>query len=232
MIIATLSDTMTSDDYITDLFSAGADVFRLNTMYQTIDSSIKLIERIRTISKISIMIDTKGNENGDTLTEKDKRYLQLSCVMGIDYIAHSFVRNMKDVVTVRELMDPSTKLVSKIENMSGVRNLEEIAHYSDMIMIARGDLGDNVGICNLPSIQKEIAEKCRKGGKEFIVATELLTSMIINPGPTRAEANDIYNCLLDGATGLLLSNETTEGKHGVKCVKFLKDMMEKKKNAL
>jgi pyruvate kinase len=114
------------------------------------------------------------------------------------------------------------EIVAKIEDQEGVRNLEEIIRESDGIMVARGDLGVEINIEDLPNVQRTIVQRCAEHGKRVIVATHLLESMIHNPHPTRAEVTDVANAIYEEADAVMLSGETTVGKYPVKCVEYLR----------
>jgi pyruvate kinase len=137
----------------------------------------------------------------------------------------SFIRNGENVKETREFLDKHggnhIKIISKIENQEAIENLEDIAKLSDGLMVARGDLGIEMPIHQLPSYQKNILDMCFKYGKPVIVATELLKSMVHNPIPTRAEVSDVYNSVIMRADAVMLSDETTVGKYPVKAVAYM-----------
>lgn len=151
----------------------------------------------------------------------------------IDFIAASFTRSASDIVALRKIMDElgvEAQIIAKIENQEGVKNIEEILEISDGIMVARGDLGTEIPIENLPQIQKYLLKKTIEKGKVGIIATQILESMIRNPQPTRAEVSDIANAVLDGADALMLSGETAIGKYPIEAVKVLAKVAEKSDN--
>lgn len=144
-----------------------------------------------------------------------------------DFLALSFVETKENVLDVRKILDEhnsSMKIISKIESSTGLKNLDEIIDVSDGIMVARGDLGVEIPLEKLPIIQKELIKKCRDKEKIVIVATEMLASMYTSPRPTRAEVTDISNAVLDGADAVMLSGETTVGKHPVQAVGYMNNI--------
>lgn len=155
------------------------------------------------------------------LTEKDKQDIELGKELGFEYVAVSFVQSADDIHQVRKLLTPEQKIVSKVEDPIGVANIDEIIQASDAIMVARGDLGVELPLEEIPFIQKEMVAKCRYAGKPSIVATQMLLSMVHNPRPTRAEVSDVANAVIDGADALMLSDETSIGDYPVEALKML-----------
>lgn len=156
------------------------------------------------------------------LSEQDKSDIRFGIENGVDYIACSFVSGKQDLIDVheylKELDADNTELIAKIENQSGVDNIEEICEYCDGIMVARGDMGVEIPFEQLPTIQKKLITKCRLLGKRVITATEMLESMITNARPTRAEISDVANAVYDGTSAIMLSGETAAGKYPVQSV--------------
>ena len=156
------------------------------------------------------------------LSEQDKKDIKFGVDNSIDYIACSFVSCKQDLIDVRNYMAEigaeGIELIAKIENQSGVDNIEEICQYCDGIMVARGDMGVEIPFEHLPAIQKKLITKCRLLGKRVITATEMLESMISNSRPTRAEISDIANAVYDGTSAIMLSGETAAGKYPVAAV--------------
>lgn len=158
------------------------------------------------------------------LTEKDKHNILFAIDQEIDFIAHSFVRNAQDVKAVQDILDEhhsDIKIISKIENQEGVDNIDEIIDASYGIMIARGDLGIEVPIEEIPGIQRQIIRKCVMKKKPVIVATQMLHTMINNPRPTRAEVTDIANAIYSRTDALMLSGETASGRYPVDAVQTM-----------
>ena len=156
------------------------------------------------------------------LKEKDINDLLYGIEADFDYIAASFTRNKEDIIAIRNLLKENggerIKIIAKIENQEAIEKIDEIIEYADGIMIARGDLAVEVPFTMVPLYQKEIIRKTNKAGKPVIVATQMLDSMINNPLPTRAEANDVANAVYDRATAIMLSGEAAVGKYPLKCV--------------
>ncbi len=159
------------------------------------------------------------------LSEQDKEDIAFGIKEGIDFIACSFVSSKQDLLDVKnflaEIGAKETELIAKIENRSGVDNIEEISEECAGIMVARGDMGVEIPFEELPAIQKQIITKCRMLGKRVITATEMLESMISNARPTRAEISDVANAVYDGTSAIMLSGETAAGKYPVLAVETM-----------
>lgn len=165
------------------------------------------------------------NLNLPFISELDKKDIIYACEHDGDFLALSFVSSADDVKEVRKLLKEQGRedmqIISKIESSRGIKNIDEIIKVSDGIMVARGDLGVEMPMDSLPILQKQIIEKCRKIGRTCIVATEMLASMYTNARPTRAEISDIANAVLDGTDAVMLSGETTLGKHPIDAVRYM-----------
>lgn len=167
--------------------------------------------------------------NLPSLTEKDKKNILLAIKYDVDFIAHSFVRNKKDVLAIQEILDENLspiKIIAKIENQEGVDNIDEILEVAYGVMIARGDLGIEVAQEKIPGIQRMLIRKCVEVKKPVIVATQMLHTMIQNPRPTRAEVTDIANAIYYRTDALMLSGETAYGKYPVEAVKTMAKIAE------
>lgn len=164
------------------------------------------------------------------LSEQDKEDLLFGIKNGVDFIAASFVSRKQDLVDLKTFLKENggedIDIIAKIENRAGIDNIEEICEECDGVMVARGDLGVEIPIAELPSIQKYIITKCRLLGKRVITATEMLESMITNPRPTRAEISDVANAVYDGTSAIMLSGETAAGKYPVQTVKTMAEIAE------
>ena len=163
--------------------------------------------------------------SGPYLSEQDKSDILFGIRHGVDFIAASFVSCKQDVLDIQQLLDANggsdIEIVAKIENRSGVDNVEEICSVCSGIMIARGDLGVEIPYVEVPAVQKKLTQKCRMLGKRVITATEMLESMIHNPRPTRAEISDVANAVYDGTSCVMLSGESAAGDYPVEAVKAM-----------
>ncbi|MBT3851619.1 MAG: pyruvate kinase [Gammaproteobacteria bacterium] len=160
-----------------------------------------------------------------SITKKDRKDINLAIKHNVSFIALSFVRSAKDVLDLRAILKKkksSAQIIAKIENQEGLDNIHAITQAADIVMVARGDLGIETDLADLPNIQRRIMYATAKWGRRSIVATHLLESMINNPTPTRAEVTDVANAIYEGADAVMLSGETSVGKFPIQCIKMLK----------
>ncbi|WP_435312818.1 pyruvate kinase, partial [Primorskyibacter sedentarius] len=155
------------------------------------------------------------------LSEKDRKDLEFVCALGVDWLALSFVQRAKDVWEARDLVNGRAAILSKIEKPAAVKAFEEILEVSDGIMVARGDLGVELPVQNVPPIQKQLVRQCRKAAKPVIVATQMLESMIESPMPTRAEVSDVATAIYEGADAIMLSAESAAGQYPMEAVQTM-----------
>lgn len=159
-----------------------------------------------------------------SLTPKDREDLEFALTQNVDWIGLSFVRSARDIVELKQhikLKGVHTKVVAKIEKPEAIRQIDDIIKEADAIMVARGDLGVEIPMQNVPLIQKMLVKKSLKNAKPVIIATQMMESMIENITPTRAEVNDVANAVLDGADAVMLSGETSVGKHPVAVIQAM-----------
>jgi pyruvate kinase len=181
-----------------------------------------LIKEHKGINMPAVKLTFKG------LTAKDKADIRFCAEQNIDYIAQSFVRNKDDILIIKEFLKGCShkcRIIAKIENKEGIKNIDEIIEISDAIMIARGDMGISIPIYEVPIIQKQIIRKCNRAGKFVITATQMLESMTENHIPTRAEVSDVANAVLDGTDYVMLSAETAVGSYPVKTVYMMNEII-------
>ncbi|MBA2403530.1 MAG: pyruvate kinase [Bdellovibrionales bacterium] len=198
------------------------------------------IEKDREVLKIKVVVGgtLKSNKginlpyvkvSAPSFTDKDREDLLFGLKQGIDYVALSFVRTAEDVLEVKSLlhqMKVQVPIVSKIEKPEALDNMESIVQVSDVIMIARGDMGVEVGNHLVPAIQKKMIKLCNEIGKPIITATQMLESMITNSAPTRAEASDVANAIWDGTDVVMLSGETASGKYPLEAITIMGQIIE------
>lgn len=199
------------------LISLRVDEVREDEIITTVQNSGEIGDRKRVaVPGVSL--------NLPFLSETDKADILFGVSQDMDFIAASFVQRAADVIAIRKLLEDANaqmEIIAKIENAEGVKNIDEIIKVADGIMVARGDLGVEIPAEEVPIVQKRLIEKCNKAGKPVITATQMLESMMINPRPTRAEASDIANAILDGTDCIMLSGETASGKYPVETLQTM-----------
>ncbi len=165
-----------------------------------------------------------GTIRAASLTDKDRDDLHFGLSKDVDFVALSFVREAQEILKVKGIIEASgkdTPVIAKIEKHEAIDNIDDIISVSDGIMVARGDLGVEIPLENVPGIQKMLVKKANKAGKPVIIATQMLRSMVNSPRPTRAEVADVANAVLDGADAVMLSEETASGEYPTEAVKFM-----------
>jgi len=236
-IIATIGPASRNRETIQQMIKAGMDVARLNFSWGTYEEHGEYIRNIREISKslskkVPIIQDLSGprtqgegehhfDENKSALTDKDLKDLTFGLEQQVDYVALSYVGTAGDVLKLKDEMQKLGKgapVIAKIERLEALTNFEQILEVSDAVMIARGDLGREVPVEEIPWYEKELIEKCREAGKPVIVATDMLASMVENEAPARAEVTDVFFAVMNGADAVMLSNETAQGEYPVESV--------------
>lgn len=159
------------------------------------------------------------------LTDADRNHIRQAAAYGVTAVMQPFVRSREDLLAVRSALDEADghdiRLLAKIENAEGMRNLSELLPYCDEIVIARGDLGNAMSLWELPAAQKRISSICRSVGKDFMVVTQMLDSMMHRQVPTRAEVSDIFNAVLDGAASVMVTGETASGDYPALAIRYL-----------
>ena len=171
-----------------------------------------------------------------SMTDKDKSDILFGIKNGFDYIAASFIRRAEDVVNIKKVLKENggeyIKVISKIENREGIDNFDAILEVSDGIMVARGDLGVEIPMEEVPIRQKEFIKKCNEAGKIVVTATQMLESMVNNPRPTRAEVSDVANAIYDQTSAIMLSAESAAGKYPIECVQTMDKIAKSIENSI
>ncbi len=240
-IIGTIGFSSNKKEIIKEMISSGMDIVRLNFSWGTYEEHLSYINFVRELNKelnknVKIIQDLSGprmqNEEGheynqnaiELITEKDLKDLAFGIKNNLDYIAMSYVGNSEDIFKLREEMKKIGKVlpvIAKIERNIAYQNIDSIIDASDAIMIARGDLGNEVPLEQIPFIQKDIIIRCKNKNKPVIVATQMMLSMTENPFPTRAEVTDVAFAVISGADAVMLSDETAKGKYPTEAVNMM-----------
>lgn len=227
-LISTSYKPLPQDSQIGETILIDDGILRLKIIEKKAKSVICLIENGGILKPRKGMNLPGMNLSTPSVTEKDFRDLEFALQYRIDYIALSFVRKAADIIHLKEWLKKrniTKPIIAKIEKKEAVDNFDEILEAADGIMVARGDLGVEMLPQEVPLIQKTIIKKCNAVGKLVITATQMLESMVHNPIPTRAEASDVANAVLDGTDTVMLSAETSVGKYPVQTVKIMNDII-------
>jgi pyruvate kinase len=244
-IVATLGPVSSNEKTLRAMMEHNLDVVRLNFSWSDIKNHERQIELVRKLERelnrrIPIIIDLPGprvqGKEGHTynhriihsITKRDEEFIKFAAEQGVEYVAVSFVGKADDIVICRQLIEKnsgSQKIIAKIERKVALPSLDEIIAASDAVMVARGDLGNEVPLEQIPFIQDKIVEKAKAAGKPVIVATQMMLSMTNNPLPERAEVTDVENAVFQGADAVMLSEETAEGKYPVESVAMMEKII-------
>lgn len=236
-IVSTLGPASRDENLIRRMALSGMDVVRLNLSWGTYDEHREYIRKTRGLERnIPIIFDLSGPriqdeaghhinpESTEIITEKDLRDLQFGIDEGVEYFALSYVGEAQDILKLKEHIKNyggEAKVIAKIERDEALENFDEILLVSDAIMIARGDLGNEVPVETIPWYEKELIKKCKLAKKPVIVATQMMTSMMEKPEPTRAEVTDVFFAIENGADAVMLSDETAIGSYPVETVEIM-----------
>lgn len=241
-IVATIGPASNTLETLVEMIQAGATVLRLNFAWIFDDEeALERIALIREAAKeagmpVSILADLPGRRVQETsghtfdpqaevLTEHDKKVIAACASQGVEYIALSFILNAQEVASCTEYIRTKgsvAKIIAKIERQEAVDDIEQITQVTDGVMVARGDLGDNLPYETLPFVQKIIVDACVAAEIPVIVATQMMLTMTENPTPSRAEVTDVALAVLQGATGVMLSEESAKGKYPVEAVRAMR----------
>ena len=244
-IVATLGPASNSGEEICALAKAGMDVARLNFSWGTFEEHRQQIEHIRFAEQcfghpIVIIKDVPGPRiqkmvghtyNHDivkALTDHDRECILFGIEQKVDYVALSFVGNAEDVEECRVFIKEKggkQQIIAKIERQVALDNLEEIISRADALMVARGDLGEEIPLEKIPFVQADIIARANKVGKPVIVATQMMLSMTNSPTPTRAEVTDVETADMEGADAVMLSEESAKGKYPVEAVTMMEKIL-------
>lgn len=240
-IVATIGPSSENEDVLLQMIESGVDVIRFNLSWADLADHLKHMDLVLRVSKklgkkIPIILDLPGpriqtgkshtydKDLSMSVTEKDEQYIKFGVENVVEYFALSFVGSSVDVEKCREIINKyggNQKIIAKIEREVAVEKVDEILSVADGLMVARGDLGEEVPLEKIPFIQEEIIKKAKYLNKPVIVATQMLISMVEKSEPTRAEVTDVASAIMEGADAVMLSDETTIGKYPVEAVKMM-----------
>ena len=244
-IIATIGPTSNTKDILKDMILSGMNIARLNFSHSNHDSHKEYISNIKELNQelntnIKIIADLSGprmntkdghgfdKDEEEVFTDKDKEDLKF-VLEEVDFVAMSYVGEANDILSLRNYMQNLGKvlpIIAKIERKIAYLNIDEILKEADMIMIARGDLGNEVPLEQIPFIEKDIINRCKENNKPVIVATQMMLSMTNSEKPTRAEVTDVAYAVISGADFVMLSEETAKGIYPVEAVKMMHQIIE------
>ncbi len=209
----------------------GARILVNDGLIALVVKSVSATDIVTVVQNDGVLSNRKSINLPDTeidmpyLSDADRADIEFGLEQDVDYIAMSFVRTVDDVRTIKRLLTAHNKndvqLIAKIENRSGVNNMDSILAECDGVMVARGDMGVEIPFEELPGIQKDMISRCYRQGKKVITATQMLESMVTNPRPTRAEISDVANAIYDGSSAIMLSGETAAGAYPVEAVRTM-----------
>lgn len=252
-IVATIGPASQQKEIFKKMVESGLDVVRLNLSWGTLEEHGGYIKMVREVAVelnkiIPILLDLPGpriqesnrhtydKESTSCITDRDKELIVFASQQNVEYIALSFVGTKRDIEDARELIKTNNgtqKIVAKIERQMALNNLDDIITSTDAVMVARGDLGDEIPIERVPFVQAKIIEKCLLSEKPVITATQMLLSMTENPIPTRAEVTDVAYAILLGSNAVMLSEESARGKNPIEAVAVMnKIIIEAEKHSL
>ncbi len=237
-IVATIGPVSSDIEILKRMIDAGLDIARLNLAWGSYEEHTTLVQHVREAAQslgtiVPILCDLpgprvqEGSEHrfggGTVVTDKDRESVAWGIGLGIEFFGQSYVGTREDVDSLRLLLpsDSSTRIIAKIERTDAVINSDQILDAADGIMVARGDLGNEVPLEDIPFVQHELIDKARTHQKPVIVATDMMSSMITHPSPSRADVTDVAYAVLSGADAVMLSNETAKGKYPVETIAMM-----------
>lgn len=244
-IVATIGPASSEESVLRSMILHQMDIARLNFSWSDITNRLMQIEMLRRIEKdcgrhIPIIIDLPGpriqegthhtydKSQDGRVTDSDREYIKFGVEQDVNYIALSFVAGPHDIETCRKIVSDFSgkqKIIAKIERKLALDCIDQIIAVADAIMIARGDLGNEIPLEQIPFVQANIIRKCKNVGKPVITATEMLLSMTESPTPSRAEVTDVANAILQGSDAVMLSDETAKGKYPVEAVMMMEKIV-------
>ena len=250
IIIATVGPASGDKETLKEMISSGMDMARLNMSWGDHEGHFEYINNIREVAReakkdVAIIMDLSGprvvyegghrvdGESTIIITEKDKRDLAFGVEQGVDFFALSFVKDVSDILDLKDLLlelNSSARVIAKIERKEAVDNCKDIIAESDMVMIARGDLGNEYPLGEIPFIEKQLLETAKELEKPIIVATQMLLSMTENEEPSRAEVTDEVFAIINGADAVMLSEETANGKFPVEAIRAMEEIASRTEN--